>query len=61
MRAECPKTCLDLKGTNDCGIKVAVEDCYCKTGFVLDSKSQCIASSNCGCFLPDNSGLISVN
>jgi hypothetical protein len=60
LRASCPKTCLDLNGSTDCGIKKPIESCYCKDGFVLDSNSNCIPSSNCGCLLPDNSGVISV-
>jgi hypothetical protein len=60
LRAECPKTCINLNGAPDCGLKKPIEGCYCKTGFVLDSQGNCIAAANCGCLTPDGTSVINV-
>lgn len=60
LRAECSKTCLFPDGNNDCGLVNPIEGCYCKAGFVLDAANQCVAKENCGCVLPDKSGIIAV-
>ena len=60
-RAKCPSTCLNPDGIYDCGIISAVEGCYCADDFVTDSNNNCIKQSDCGCILPDKSGVIAVN
>lgn len=60
-RAECAKTCLYPEGIYDCGIISAVEGCFCAPGYLIDSNNNCIQQSNCGCILPDKSGVIDVN
>ncbi len=60
LKAECPKTCLDPKGENDCGIKAPIEGCYCKEGFVTNAAGKCVSKDTCGCKLPDGSAIIDV-
>ena len=59
IRSECSRTWLDQMGTKDCGEIKAVEGCYCKDGFVLNSNGACIPTTECGCLLPDGSGFLS--
>jgi hypothetical protein len=51
---------LNLDGNYDCGLKKAIEGCYCLDGFVLNGAGNCISNKNCGCSLPDNSAVLSV-
>ena len=59
-RKNCQPTCLHQDGNYDCGELKKVEGCFCKSGYVLDSKSRCVAKENCGCKLQDNSTVIGV-
>ena len=60
LRSECPKTCLDPSGSNDCGETKTTEGCFCATGYVLNSNGDCVQQSTCGCTLPDNSSTIEI-
>jgi hypothetical protein len=60
LRAECPKTCVNPSGNYDCGLIKPVEGCYCQNGYVLNGEGVCIKLEECGCLLPDNSGILSV-
>lgn len=55
IRKECPKTCIDKFGQNDCGELKFIEGCYCKEGFVKNSLGECIDLKECGCLSPDGS------
>ena len=61
IKTYCPKTCLDPFGTADCGEIKPVEGCFCKEGFVLNSNGVCVPIDQCGCPLPDGSGILAVN
>lgn len=61
VRKECPKTCLDPLGKNDCGELRASDGCFCLDGYVLNSNGLCVKLDKCGCKLPDGSGFLSVN
>jgi hypothetical protein len=57
----CPATCLNPNVNPNCNSPtLPVPGCYCAAGFVLDSTGNCINPKNCGCPLPDNSGVIPV-
>ena len=59
LRAECTKTCLDTE-LAECGLKVPIEGCYCKTGFVKNNADKCIPVNECGCKTPDMTSIIDV-
>lgn len=44
----------------DCGEKKGIEGCFCKDGFVMDNKGNCVTVDQCGCKLPDKSLTLSV-
>ncbi len=60
IRTECPLTCTNPVDY-ECGEKVTIEGCHCKSGFVLDNNGNCIAPANCGCRMPDNSTTLMVS
>ncbi len=60
MRGECPRTCLNPTGNYGCGVIKPVMGCHCRRGFVRNSQGKCIKPSQCGCRLPDGSGLLNV-
>ncbi len=39
---ECPRTCLYPDGRYDCGSTAALEGCFCKKGYVLNSFGKCV-------------------
>ncbi len=61
IRSECPKTCLNPVKKYNCGILKPVEGCHCRRGFVRNSKEQCVRRRQCGCRLPDGSGVLHVS
>ncbi|RMZ97258.1 c-binding -like isoform X2, partial [Brachionus plicatilis] len=55
LRKECPRTCIDQLGDNDCGELNYAEGCFCKDSYVRNSFGQCIDLQECGCILPGGS------
>ncbi|CAF0944073.1 unnamed protein product [Brachionus calyciflorus] len=60
VRTECPKTCLDPTGKNDCGEIKTIEGCFCNDNYILNSFGVCVSSNECGCKFPDNSGVLAL-
>jgi len=60
VRAECPKTCYDPTGKNDCGVKEVSEGCFCKNGFLEGENDTCIPLEQCGCTNPESKDRIQV-
>lgn len=60
IRSECPKTCLFPTDSYDCGDVRPTENCYCKPGYVYDSKGRCIVKKECGCRIPNSNIVLDV-
>ena len=63
MRNECPKNCYNLEedGEYDCGLIKPKQSCFCKKGYVLGKKLNCIEEKQCGCYLNNTGILIKVD
>ncbi|CAF0928390.1 unnamed protein product, partial [Brachionus calyciflorus] len=60
IKKECPKTCMDPFGEDDCGELKFAEGCFCRNGYVLNSNGVCVLIEECGCKLPEESGYLAV-
>jgi hypothetical protein len=61
IRSGCPASCLFPNGQADCGLALAVEGCFCRSGYLKDSNGNCVAQNSCGCKSPDNSFVMPIN
>ena len=60
LETKCPLTCIN-QVDYDCGEKKGIEGCFCKDGFVMDNKGNCVTVDQCGCELPDKSLTLNVS
>ena len=60
LKSNCPSTCLFPTGNYDCGLTKPIEGCHCLPGLVRDINNNCINKTQCGCLMPDNSGILTV-
>jgi len=59
--SKCARSCLDhFSPQAECTLPMPVEGCFCKAGFVLNARGMCVEQSQCGCVLPDGSGLMNI-